>query len=405
MPGLLRQAAHEYVRVLGFRLCSCLHAGTPGGINHRSPIPRSQSEEIDPPQSRHARHALFLARSTRFGRVTFCLSGLATLPNLAPTGDVSNLANGSFAPTTDVVGLAHVVRFVPRFGASRWIGNRISSMTVLRIAAFSDGNKGGNPAGIWIGDDLPPASKMQAIAADVGFSETAFAAPEGGAWRVRYFSPLCEVPFCGHATIALGAALALQHGDRTFELKLNRADISVAGRREGHTIAAALQSPPTRSVPIDPLLQANLLQLLDYSIDDLDLNIPPAKIHGGADHVVLALKTRNALARMSYDLKLGRELMEEAGLVTVALVTTENPQLFHVRNAFAVGGVLEDPATGAAAAAFAGYLRDIGWPHGGVIDIVQGEDMGMRSLIRAEIREIAGSSIRVSGTARIMNDA
>jgi PhzF family phenazine biosynthesis protein len=213
------------------------------------------------------------------------------------------------------------------------------------------------------------------------------------------------VPFCGHATIALGAALALQHGDRTFELKLNRADISVAGRRDGQTIAAALQSPPTRSSPIDPLLQADLLQLLDYSIDDLDLKIPPAKIHGGADHVVLALKKRNALARMKYDFERGRELMERAGLITIALVTAENPQLFHVRNAFAAGGVLEDPATGAAAAAFAGYLRDIGWPHGGVINIVQGEDMGMRSLIRAEISEIAGSSIRVSGTARIMNDA
>jgi PhzF family phenazine biosynthesis protein len=147
-----------------------------------------------------------------------------------------------------------------------------------------------------------------------------------------------------------------------------------------------------------------LLRLFDYSIDDLDLRIPPATIHGGADHVVLALKTRNALACMSYDLRLGRELMEKAGLVTVALVTAENPQLFHVRNAFAAGGVLEDPATGAAAAAFAGYLRDIGWPHGGVINIVQGEDMGMRSLIRAEISDVAGSSIRVSGTARIMND-
>src|SRR5882762_11013965 len=197
-------------------------------------------------------------------------------------------------------------------------------MTVLRIAAFSDGHKGGNPAGVWIGDELPSASKMQAIAADVGFSETAFAAPEGGAWRVRYFSPRCEVPFCGHATIALGAALALQHGERTFELKLNHADISVAGRRDGQAIAAALQSPPTRSAPIDPLLQADLLQLLDYSIDDLDLKIPPARIHAGADHVVLALKKRNALARMSYDLKLGRELMEKAGIVTVALVTAEN---------------------------------------------------------------------------------
>jgi len=278
-------------------------------------------------------------------------------------------------------------------------------MTLLRIAAFSDGDKGGNPAGIWIGDNLPPAPKMQTMAADVGFSETAFAAPEGGAWRVRYFSPLCEVPFCGHATIALGAALALRYGDQTFQLRLNRANISVAGRRDGHTIAASLQSPPTWSAPIEPLLRANLLQLLDYSVEDLDLNIPPAKIHGGADHVVLALKTRNALARMSYDFKRGQELMEMAGLVTVALVTSENPQLFHVRNAFAVGGVLEDPATGAAAAAFAGYLRDIGWPHGGAINIIQGEDMGMRSLIRAEISEVPCSSIRVSGTARIMSDA
>src|SRR6266700_7429662 len=115
-------------------------------------------------------------------------------------------------------------------------------MTVLRIAAFSDGNKGGNPAGIWIGNDLPSESRMQAIAADVGFSETAFAVPEGDAWRVRYFSPLCEVPFCGHATIALGAALAHRHGDRTFQLNLNDADISVTGQRDGNTIAAALQS-------------------------------------------------------------------------------------------------------------------------------------------------------------------
>src|SRR5258708_13336410 len=102
-------------------------------------------------------------------------------------------------------------------------------MTVLRIGAFSDGHKGGNPAGVWIGDELPSASKMQAIAADVGFSETAFAAPEGGAWRVRYFSPRCEVPFYVHATIALGAALALQDVDRTFEVNPTHAPIYTPG--------------------------------------------------------------------------------------------------------------------------------------------------------------------------------
>jgi PhzF family phenazine biosynthesis protein len=276
---------------------------------------------------------------------------------------------------------------------------------VLRIAAFSHGNTGGNPAGVWIGDVLPSASDMQAIAAEVGFSETAFAVPEGDAWRVRYFSPVFEVPFCGHATIALGAALALKFGDETFALKLNNADISVSGRRDGETIAAALQSPPTRSARLDPVLQAAVMDLFGYTADDLDPAIPPARMHGGADHAVLVLKTRKALSRMRYDMDRGQALMERAGLVTIALVTVDNPQLFHVRNAFAAGGVIEDPATGAAAAAFAGYLRDIGWPHGGTIKLIQGEDMGMRSLIDAEISAEPGSSIRVSGTARVMGKA
>jgi len=275
--------------------------------------------------------------------------------------------------------------------------------TLLRIAAFSDGNTGGNPAGVWIGDALPDAAAMQAIAAEVGFSETAFAAPEGEAWRVRYFSPAMEVPFCGHATIALGAALAHRFGDRSFGLHLNDAVISVSGKRDGTTIAAALQSPPTRSAPLDAPLRDALLDLFGYSSGDLDPKLRPAKIHGGADHALLALRSRDALARMTYDFDRGRALMKQACLVTIALVTVETPRLFHVRNAFAAGGVVEDPATGAAAAAFAGYLRDIGWPHGGAIDIVQGEDIGARSLIRAEIGAAKGSSIRVSGTARLMD--
>jgi PhzF family phenazine biosynthesis protein len=64
--------------------------------------------------------------------------------------------------------------------------------------------------------------------------------------------------------------------------------------------------------------------------------------------------------------------------------------------------VVEDPATGSGTAALAAYLRDLGWPHGGAIDVVQGEDMGMRSRLRASIGEEPGSSIRVAGTARFM---
>jgi PhzF family phenazine biosynthesis protein len=275
-------------------------------------------------------------------------------------------------------------------------------MDVLKIAAFSDGNSGGNPAGVWLGDALPTAAEMQRIAHEVGFSETAFAARQDSGWRVRYFSPESEVPFCGHATIALGAALALKHGDGVFALHLNQADITVTGQRNGDLIAAALQSPPTHSAPAAPERVAEALALFGYTLDDLDPNLPAARIHGGADHLLLGLKTRSALARMQYDLATGRDWMRQNGLVTVLLAHAESAQLFHTRNPFASGGVLEDPATGAATAALAGYLRDIGWPHGGAIDIVQGEDMGLRSRLSAHFSDVPGSSIRVSGNARLM---
>ncbi len=275
-------------------------------------------------------------------------------------------------------------------------------MGVLRIAAFCDGDMGGNPAGVMIADTLPTESEMLRIAAEVGYSETAFAASTGTGWRVRYFSPESEVPFCGHATIALGAALALRHGDGVFALALNHADITVEGRRNGSVIAVALQSPPTRSLPAPVPLVSAVLALFGYTHDDLDTRIPPALVHGGADHLVLALKTREALASMKYDLNAGRSLMKREGLVTIILAHAETAQLFHTRNPFAFGGVYEDPATGAATAAFAGYLRDIAWPHAGAIDVIQGEEMGMRSRLRADIPASPGSSIRVSGTARIM---
>ncbi|VFB10268.1 phenazine biosynthesis family protein [Aeromonas salmonicida] len=290
---------------------------------------------------------------------------------------------------------------------------------LVRIAAFSDGLQGGNPAGVWIGASLPGVHEMQHIAAEVGFSETAFAAPmstplpqgvqaveptaELREWRVRYFSPEAEVPFCGHATIALGVALARRFGEGEYGLHLNQAVIKVSGwlDGEGHW-QAALQSPPTHSKPAPAELVAAALDLFGYTPADLDPRIPPALIHGGADHLVLALNSRAALAAMEYELEQGRTLMRREGLVTILLAHAAREQLFHTRNPFAYGGVYEDPATGAATAAFAGYLRDIHWPHGGIIDLFQGEDMGMASHLHAEIPAEPGSSIRVFGRARLM---
>ncbi|WP_024678943.1 PhzF family phenazine biosynthesis protein [Pseudomonas syringae] len=271
---------------------------------------------------------------------------------------------------------------------------------ILKLAAFSDGDQGGNPAGVWLGASLPDDAVMQQIAADVGFSETTFAAPLENGWRVRYFSPLAEVPFCGHATIALGAALAAQQGNGVFDLTLNHAQITVEGHAQGSLTSAALQSPPTFSKPVSAQLLEEALTLFGYTHSDLDERIPPAHINGGAGHLILALNSRAALKAMHYDQQAGRELMVREGWATILLAWAETDQMFHTRNPFAFGGVYEDPATGAATAALGGYLRDIGWPHGGLIDILQGEDMGSPSRLRAEIPEQIGSSIRVSGMTR-----
>ncbi|MEA5441561.1 PhzF family phenazine biosynthesis protein [Cyanobium gracile] len=273
-------------------------------------------------------------------------------------------------------------------------------MTLLRLAAFSDGDRGGNPAGVVIGEHLPEAPEMQRIAAAVGYSETVFSAPYGAGWRVRYFSPTVEVPFCGHATVALGAALADRCGDGVFPLTLNQAEITVEGRRQGEHWSAALQSPPTHQRPVAPDLLTASLALFGYEPSDLDPVLPAAIVHGGADHLLLALRRRGDLAAMRYAMEDGARLMGEAGLLTLLLVWGEGPRTFHSRNPAAACGVYEDPATGSATAALAGYLQTLGWPHGGRIAVVQGEDMGCRSLLEAEIPREPGGSIRVSGKVR-----
>ena len=273
-------------------------------------------------------------------------------------------------------------------------------MNIQRFASFSAGEQGGNPAGVVITDQMLNEADMQRIAAEVGYSETAFAAPQKDGYRVRYFAPESEVPFCGHATIALGAALAQSAGDGRYTLYLNQADITVEGRKTDALHNAALQSPATKSEPLPEDQLDQVLDLFRYSKQSLDNSIPPARIHGGADHVVLTLKSREDLARMDYDLKVGAELMRALGLVTIMLVHRIDDHHYDVRNAFASGGVLEDPATGAAAAAFSGYLRDLEIVPEGRITLRQGEDMGSPSNITTDISPEKGTSIRVSGTVR-----
>lgn len=271
---------------------------------------------------------------------------------------------------------------------------------LLRLAAFTAAGAGGNPAGVWLGDTLPTPDEMQRIAAEVGYSETAFvAAPDADGIRpTRYFSPRMEIPFCGHATIAAGVALAGRFGLGEFRLGTSVGEVPVRAVSGDAGIEAVLVSVEPRLRPADPALLSRTLELLGWSADDLDPALPPAKAYAGAWHLVLAARTAARLDVLAYDFEALRALMLAHDLITLQLVHRVTPTEFLSRNPFPTGGVVEDPATGAAAAALGGYLRahELVDPPATLL-IRQGEAMGRPSRLRVRVPVEGG--IEVAGAA------
>ncbi len=272
-------------------------------------------------------------------------------------------------------------------------------MNVERISAFSIDGAGGNPAGVLIADRHPSADDMQSIAAEIGYPETAFLEPDGAGWRVRYFAPRMEVPFCGHATIALGAALGAHHGAGVYALTLNDANISVEAFEGADGWSAALTSPPTYELTPDPDLVSGVREIFDLADTDLSTDAPISRISAGADMIMIPLKSRDRLAQLDYDVPAGADLLNAHGIIGAYFVFKESDDRYHVRMAFPTGGIFEDPATGAAAAALSGWLRDSGRKTG-EITIIQAEDTGSASRLTATSTPEKGAPVKVSGATR-----
>ncbi len=275
----------------------------------------------------------------------------------------------------------------------------MSTGSLNRVAAFTTNPEGGNPAGVWVGDALPDPEIMQRIAAEVGFSETAFVAPRTGYDRtVRYFSPEAEVSFCGHATIATGVVLGEASGDGTYRLATAVGEVPVTVRPRNGQKEVSLTSVEPKHTPASDTLIDEALSILGWEANDLDSSIPPVRAYAGAWHLVLAAATSNRLAKLQYDFEKLKALMLHDGLTTLQLVWRESSDVFHSRNPFPVGGVVEDPATGAAAAALGGYLRAAELiPVPSTIIIRQGEAMGRPSRLVVDIPVTGG--IVVTGAA------
>jgi PhzF family phenazine biosynthesis protein len=264
---------------------------------------------------------------------------------------------------------------------------------IERYAAFTDSPSGGNPAGVVLdASDLADADMLR-IAAELGYSETAFVTERtGDRYRVRYFSPLTEIPFCGHATVA--TAVALGPGEHRFVTNAGEVPVIV----DTAATATLTSVPPSVAELPEPDLAA-LLTTLRWSAGDLDPRLAPRVAYAGAHHPILAVRTRERLADLDYDVPALKALMTDRGWTTVQLVFRAGPDSFDVRNPFPIGGVYEDPATGAAAAALGGYLRALGLvPQDATLHLRQGDDLGRPS--RITVRLVAGEpGVRVSGRA------
>jgi PhzF family phenazine biosynthesis protein len=265
---------------------------------------------------------------------------------------------------------------------------------VLRYSAFTTDPAGGNPAGVVLDARGLDDDAMLRIAAEVGYSETAFVVPtdEPDTFDVRYFSPLVEVPFCGHATVA--TAVALDRGGR-LRFRTPAGDVEVeAGGGTATLTSVAASSQPAPEAEVLALLEA-----LRWSPDDLDPAWPVHWAFAGARHAIVVVGSRERLAALDYDFDALAALLRGQDAVTANLLFREADDTWHARNPFPVGGVVEDPATGAAAAAFGGYLRALGEvAQARTVTVHQGHDLGRPSLLRVEVRP-DDPRVRVTGAA------
>ena len=278
---------------------------------------------------------------------------------------------------------------------------------VLRYVAFADAPHGGNPAGLVLDAADLDDQRMLEIACEVGYSETAFVteraasdADEPRRLRVRYFSPSAEVPFCGHATVALAVALAEREGDGRFVFTTQSGEVELVATRSADgavTVAFTSVEPAVRDLPDGRL--DSLLGLLSLTRADLAPDFPALEAFAGAWHPNLVVKDRELFHQFTFGPAPLATLMAESGWAgTVTVLSRLADDLYEARNLFPVGRITQDPATGSAAASTGAYLRELGKvPAGGRVTILQGAHVGRPSRLLVDIPAHGG--ITVSGGA------
>ncbi len=222
----------------------------------------------------------------------------------------------------------------------------------------------------------------------------------GDSFRIRYFSPETEIAFCGHATIASGSFIGEKFGLGSYELILNDGSIQIeVSQNEGENYTS-ISSLKTHSKDVNEEYINKIITEFSFNKEDLNEKFPIRISFSGNNHLIIFLKDKKKMQEMQYNFDAIKVLMEKENIVTISILYEENENLYHSRNAFAYGGVIEDPATGSAAIALGEYLRDTGFKKSGDIEILQGFDMKQPSQLFVSFSEVSNSSINVSGASR-----
>ena len=289
-------------------------------------------------------------------------------------------------------------------------------LTFYTLDVFTEQLFGGNQLAVFPEAPELEHDVMQAIAREFNFSETVFVRPPenaGALRRLRIFTPGGELPFAGHPTIGtaqllfeLGIAPANAAGGSEFALEegVGLVPISVARRDDGRVFTWLTTARLPERGPAPPSVEL-LAPMLGLTPDEILCNNvdAPASYSAGVPFTCIPVRDVEALGRATLDLARWRELIPQLWSPDVYLFCPE-PKMsgadVRARMFGPAMGITEDPATGGAAAAFAGYLwQRNGGP--GKWVIAQGVEMGRPSELHVEANGEDGrlTSVRVGGSA------
>ncbi len=276
------------------------------------------------------------------------------------------------------------------------------SYDFVTVDVFTDRRFGGNPLAVFPDADGLTDEQMQAIAAEFNLSETTFILPPADPRnhaRVRIFTPKTEMPFAGHPNVGTGYVLARLAGDPpehyTFEEIAGLVRVHILRDAAGVICGSRISAP--RALSLDIAVPTDLVAACaGLSEDDIITEVHyPIVASVGTPFVIAQVASLEALARASPDLAAFRtgaaQVPGLADRFNLHLYTSLGDDFLHLRTRmFApLAGVLEDPATGSAAAALAALLTSLA-PGENVdlhYEIEQGVEMGRTSHLVASARK------------------